>query len=305
MRHDTPTQSPGKVEFTWPEFPLGIGTGRLCSLNGGLSISKATDLLRQAHDLGVRFFDTAPSYGQGQAEQAIGRLDSSKRNDAIVCTKVGYSLGSKGHLINVAKPFVQPILPWVGALRTYIASARDRAGETGGSMTLTIEPAAIRTAIEGSLKRLNRDYIDLYMMHDPSADSVEDEANQQEFEALVKSGKIRCWGISTSDGDVARRAAAVPGCSVIEMPGYPAWVDANPKAYEACSVHGVKIIANGVLTPLTRNAHTNGNAGPAMSAADCIKYAFHLPETKMVLCGARQAANLNSNVAIMRQLLTA
>ncbi len=83
VRHDSSPQSTGKIELPWPEFPLGIGTGRLCSLNGGLSVPKATDLLRQAHELGVRFFDTAPSYGQGQAEQAIGRLDSSMRNDSM------------------------------------------------------------------------------------------------------------------------------------------------------------------------------------------------------------------------------
>lgn len=88
-------------------FPLGFGTARLRSVNGGISARSAAALLGRAFEDGIRFFDTAPSYGQGQAEEAIGRLCSRARHEVFICSKVGYSYGRRGAAINVVKPLIR------------------------------------------------------------------------------------------------------------------------------------------------------------------------------------------------------
>jgi aryl-alcohol dehydrogenase-like predicted oxidoreductase len=230
----------------WPELSLGIGTGRLCSLNGGVTVCRAAWFLDQAFDMGIRFIDTAPTYGQGHVEEAIGRLAPQVRNQYLVCSKVGYTFGRKADLINFAKPVLRPILPWANFLRHRIAAARQEAN-SATSCRLNIEPNVIRSILEKSLQRIRRDYLDLLLLHDPSGESVDNPANQIELSQLVKSGKIRSWGVSTCNADVVRRAIDTAGCAAVQFPVHRQWIDENPGLIQQCGDRGVSIIANSVI----------------------------------------------------------
>ncbi len=118
--------------------------------------------IRRARDLGVNFFDTADIYGHGRSESLLGLVLSRKRNDAVIATKVGNVKTSAGeHLKDFSKQH-------------------------------------IFYAIDGSLKRLRTDYVDLYQVHNPTIAEMRREEIQEAMEMLQSLGKIRYWGTSVT-----------------------------------------------------------------------------------------------------------
>jgi aryl-alcohol dehydrogenase-like predicted oxidoreductase len=277
-----------------------MGTGRLCSLNGGLSIGQAGRLLRHAFELGVRFIDTAPTYGQGHAERAIGRLPPAIREEFTICTKVGYTFGRKTSFINAAKPLLRSLLPRLDSLRRTADSAREIA-MTARKASLTIEPDVIQTVLHESLRRMRRDSIDLLMLHDPSQDSVANHANQDELGRLADCGKIRAWGVSTSDPDVLLRAADAPGCSVVQFPVNRVWMNDNPGVLEKCAEGGLSIIANSVFANLAQQPDQQPGKRQSPTAEQSLAFAIHQPGVRMVLCGTRNREHLTHSVEAMRK----
>ena len=116
--------------------------------------------IRRARDLGVTFFDTADSYGFGRSESLLGIVLSRKRQDVVLATKVGNVRTSSGAL---KKDFSQQ---------------------------------HIYHAVDGSLKRLRTDYIDLYQVHNPSLEDLRRDEIQEVMSRLQEVGKIRFWGVS-------------------------------------------------------------------------------------------------------------
>lgn len=142
-------------------YQLGFGTWGLSGKSYG-SIDKglAVWLLKEAYERGIRFYDTAPAYGNGSVENLLGNAFGSK-HDVCICTKVGLSIADNG----------------VDLLST------DR--------------NSIEKSIESSLKRLNKDSIDLLLVHSPVfSSSLQEELLHQHLEELKDSGKICQYGIS-------------------------------------------------------------------------------------------------------------
>ena len=110
---------------------------------------------------GITFFDTADTYGNGQSEEMLGAALKGRREEAVIATKFGHPSGGEGHS---------------GASRRWI-----------------------RIAVEGSLRRLGTDWIDLYQMHMPDPATLIDETLETLTE-LVSEGKVRCVGSSNLAG---------------------------------------------------------------------------------------------------------
>ncbi|MCC6443308.1 MAG: aldo/keto reductase [Armatimonadetes bacterium] len=122
-------------------------------------------LLRKAFDLGVTFYDTADTYGNGYGEEILARALKGKRDQLTVATKFGYDI--------------------------YNAPA-DRKGQQ--ELAHRWEPNYIRYACEQSLKRLETDRIDIYQMHNPRLDTIRSDDSKAVLESLKGEGKIRAWG---------------------------------------------------------------------------------------------------------------
>ena len=121
-------------------------------------------LLEKAFDLGINFFDTADTYGEGYGEEILARALRHERNNIIIATKFGYD-------------FYDSI---------------ERIGHQ--ERTQRFEPEFIRFACEQSLLRLKTDYIDLYQLHNPRIDSIEKDEVFDVLDTLVKEGKVRYYG---------------------------------------------------------------------------------------------------------------
>jgi aryl-alcohol dehydrogenase-like predicted oxidoreductase len=139
--------------------------------NFGWRIDKSATkaVVDAALDMGVNFFDTADIYGTGQSEDYLGEALGSRRNDIVLATKFGMSMGE---------------------------------GKSGASRAYVIE------ACEASLRRLKTDHIDLYQLHTPDATTRLSETLEA-LDALVRAGKVREIGCSNFSADQLRDAAAV------------------------------------------------------------------------------------------------
>ena len=130
---------------------------------GSVQESELLDAIHAALDAGVNFFDTADTYGLGQSERTLAKGLGSRRRDVVIESKFGVRVG-------------------------------------GGKTVYDNSPEYIQLALEESLRRLNTDYIDVYLIHyrdgkTPIADVV------GKLEELKAAGKLRYYGLSNIHGD--------------------------------------------------------------------------------------------------------
>ncbi|MEU9090480.1 aldo/keto reductase [Streptomyces sp. NPDC048428] len=167
-----------------------IGLGAMGMSHGytgsGTDEAEAVRTVHRALELGVTLIDTAEIYGPYTNEELLGRALKGRRDKVVLATKFG--------LVS-------------------------HAGE--GPWNLDSSPANIRTAVEGSLKRLGTEYIDLYYQHrvDPNT-PIEETAGA--VGELVAEGKVRAFGLSEAGPDTIRRAHAIHPVSAVQSE-YSLW----------------------------------------------------------------------------------
>ena len=158
---------------------LGFGCMSLNFLDGkGLDKKDAIMLLRNAVEKGITFFDTAEAYGPYTNEEIVGDGLQAYRKDVIIATKFG---------------------------------CKDARPVTG----LDSRPETIRAVVEGSLKRLKTDYIDLLYQHrvDPNV-PIEDVAGT--VKDLIREGKVKYFGLSEASPKTIRKAHAIQPVSALQ-----------------------------------------------------------------------------------------
>lgn len=167
-----------------------IGLGAM-SMAGYYNIGQGSDdesirTIHRALDLGVTHIDTAEIYGPYTNEELVGRALKGRRDKVVLATKFGFISHSGG-----------------------------------GSGVLDSSPANIRVAVEGSLKRLGTDHIDLYYQHrvDPNT-PIEDTVSA--LAELVAEGKIRYIGLSEAGPATIRRAHAIHPIAALQTE-YSLW----------------------------------------------------------------------------------
>ena len=166
--------------------PVGLGCMGLSHAYGtAVEKSEAVNILRQAFDMGYNFFDTAECYTGLNAdgttsynEEIVGEAIKPFRDKVFLATKCGVRHSDRGLLVDS-------------------------------------RPETIRRSVEGSLKRLGTDHIDLYYQHriDPDVSPEEVAGTMAD---LIKEGKILSWGISETDEAYLRRAHAVYPVAAIQ-----------------------------------------------------------------------------------------
>jgi aryl-alcohol dehydrogenase-like predicted oxidoreductase len=190
---------------------LGLGTGRL-----GATLKQGTDrdsiaMLQEALDSGITFYDTADSYGQGKSEELIGRAFKGRRDQVVLATKTGYRLSSAAGVAARLKPVLRPLLRSLKPLRRVAASARS------SQMSQDFSPGHVNEAIDGSLRRLQTDHVDLYQLHSPPTAALRDGEVFAVLDALRAAGKVRYYGVSCLTVEDAALALRHPGVSAVQV----------------------------------------------------------------------------------------
>ena len=155
----------GKTDLNLSEVGFGVWTVGT-SWWGKIEEPQSINLLRQAFDLGITFFDTGDTYGEGYGEEILAKALKTERHDIVIGTKFGYDF--------------------------YANLVREGHQERPQKWT----PGFVRYACEQSLRRLDTDYIDLYQLHNPKMDAIEDDELFGTLDELVAEGKILNYGFA-------------------------------------------------------------------------------------------------------------
>lgn len=152
---------------------------------------EAIKVIRQAVEAGVTFFDTAEVYGPYTNEELVGEALQPYRDKIVIATKFGYDIEN------------------------------NKMDAAGRPIALSSKPSVIRRAVEGSLKRLRTDHIDLYYQHRVDPDTPIEEVAET-VKDLIKEGKVLHWGLSEASAKTVRRAHAVCPLTAVQSE-YSMW----------------------------------------------------------------------------------
>lgn len=181
---------------------LGFGCASLGSRVGRREGLRA---LAKAHDLGINWFDVAPSYGDGEAEWIFSEFVKGRREGIHICTKCGLAPGNIGRLQRLAKPLVRSVVRVVPQLRQVASRGRESAS------AMPMAAALLREGLDLSLKRLGTDHIEVYALHDPDPEDLDRDDVQRAMEDVLASGKVRVVGVAGNfEAAVAAMRTEVP-----------------------------------------------------------------------------------------------
>ncbi|MGB0008237.1 MAG: aldo/keto reductase [Candidatus Sulfotelmatobacter sp.] len=173
---------------------LGLGCmGMSFSYGPPKDKKEMTDLLHAAVDRGITFFDTAEVYGPWSNEELVGEALAPFRGKVVIATKFGFD----------------------------VSPDKDPRGMKGAPPAVNSQPHHIKQAVEGSLKRLKVETIDLLYQHrvDPDV-PIEDVAGA--VKELIHAGKVKHFGMSEAGAKTIRRAHAVQPLTALQSE-YSLW----------------------------------------------------------------------------------
>jgi len=240
--------------------PLGFGCASIASLGTRHSPAEVQATLRLAVARGLRFFDTADVYGQGDSERLLGRLIADSGVPLVVCSKVGLRLAQSQLAIRLAKPLLGPLLRrWAGARAR--STALRRASERHD-----FAPATLRQRVHASLRRLGLARLDLLLLHSPPVALAERDELLALLQRLQQSGEIGAYGVSAAQLGDAAHWAHWPGLACLQLPLTPvAGLQARGIGVVAREVYGAGRLAS---TPQQRaQALAAVLAAPAVASA--------------------------------------
>ncbi len=168
-------------------------------------------LLSEAYDSGITFFDTADMYSQGESEVLVGRALRHVRGRVVIASKAGYCLPRRRMLAARLKPVLRPLIRLLRVRRDRLPTG------TRGALAQDFSPGYLTRAVEGSLRRLRTDYLDLLQLHSPPADVVARGEWCSALEAMKRAGKIRFYGISCDTVEAALAALKFDGVASLQV----------------------------------------------------------------------------------------
>jgi len=257
-----------------PVSQIGMGTWQL-GVNAGwrnLSEQEAIRMVHTALEAGVNFFDTAPNYGAGTSELRLGKaLQKADRSDIIINTKFGHTVG--------------------------------------GNIDFSTD--AIRTSVEGSLRRLQVDYLDSAIFHNPPHELLDGNraaAQYELLERLVEEGKIKAYGASLDTYEEIKLFVETTNGAVVEA-FFNILHQGTARAFELAQEREVGIIVkipmdSGWLSGKYGPEHTFEGVRSRWSGADIEQRAalveavkqllepdFQLPQAALTFCLAHEAVS--------------
>jgi len=189
---------------------LGFGASRLHYLRTSVERQK---MLAAALDFGLTHIDVAPIYGEGLAEREVGRARKGGKSFTLT-TKFGIS---PLRLIDAVPALALPVMAARSVLRRF-----DRAQEARPVIDATL----LRASLEASLRRLQTEYVDLLLLHEPTLNRIADtDALVDELDRLRTAGKIGSWGLAGGWDAACDIAARFPALAQVIQTGESEWSD--------------------------------------------------------------------------------
>jgi len=265
---------------------IGLGCSRLGSTLSGCTGAAAEQLVRHALDSGVTLFDTADIYGQGESERLVGAGLRGRREEAVIVTKAGQRFTPAQRMVALAKAPLRQLARRLPGLKEAIASRR------AAPLPRDYSPAHLQRAIEGSLRRLQVERIDLFLLHSPAADTVERGEFSELLNRMVQQGKLRAWGVSCDDAACVRAALRRPEVAALQVPLDVA--EAMRPELEAAAQRGVGLMLREIFA---------GRPVTAAGREAAIRAALTFPQA-LALVGTTSAAHLDEALGCAQRTRT-
>jgi D-threo-aldose 1-dehydrogenase len=310
------TRPIGSTSFNVTE--ISFGTAPLGNLYHVVSEEDAQATLQSAWDAGIRYFDTAPHYGAGLAEERLGRFLAGKK-DFVTSTKVG---------------------------RIIHPTTRDKAEDHGfvdahpAILEYDYSGDGIMRSLEASHKRTGLDHFDILFVHDIGPLTHKPEANARHMKAffdtgikrlddLRSAGTIGAWGVGVNETQVCLDIMAQTHLDVILMAGRYTLLDRSAEAelLPLCKQRGTSFVIGGVFnsgilatgpvagapfnyTPASDDVLRRVSAMQDIAKAagtDLATVALHFPfqnkVTASVLLGTAKPSSLARNIAALERTI--
>jgi len=290
---------------------LGFGTTGIGGLYSATSEQAAEETMETAWELGVRFFDTAPQYGNGMAEQRLGAFLTTKaRDEYVLCTKVGWLLR----------------MPERGASET--SNFKDTPPKRP---TFDFSYDGVMISVEESLKRLGVERIDVLHIHDPDAHFANAiNGAYKALDRLRSEGAIGAVGVGMNQSEMLVEFARNGNFDCFLLAGRYTLLEqgALKELLPLCTERRISVIIGGVYNsgilanPIEGTKFNYRDAAPAhieralelekvclrhgvpLKAA-AVQFPLSHPAVASVLTGARSRAEVLENDALFRQPIPA
>lgn len=155
----------GKSGIKVSEIGFGAWTIGLDWWGKKIDDDEAVRMLKKAYDVGINFYETADMYGKGKSERLLGRAFRDMRNEVVYSTKWGYDMYSAEQVGHAELPQKH-------------------------------DSEFLHFALKKSLERLDTDYVDVYSLHNPKMDAIQNDELFASLDDLVKKGTIKSHGIA-------------------------------------------------------------------------------------------------------------
>ncbi len=271
---------------------LGLGTAPLGGLFEPVSAAEAQATIDRAWELGVRYFDTAPLYGCGLAEEHLGAaLAARPRDEYTISTKVGRILvPGRPSTLYIGAPPLEAVFDYT--------------------------PDGIRRSLAGSLERLGLERVDVVLLHDP-------EQHMDDTRRAVDTVRelARWVGVGTNVAATATELVARGEVDVVLLAGRYTLLDrtAADELLPLCSARGVPVLAAGVFNSgvlaggstfdyedapdeiLVRRRALQTLCAPydVPVAAAALQFPLRHPAVESVVVGARSATEIEEDVELL------
>lgn len=305
---------------------LGFGSGSLGNLYRPITDGDAADAVRAAWQSGIRYFDTAPHYGFGLSEKRLGAAlaEADPGQTAIVSTKVGRRL--------------DPVPPGTDLSATRQAFVSPEPFESAFDYRYD----AVMRSFEASLKRLQRDRIDILYCHDlgsfthgadhPRRFAEFIDGGYRAMRELRESGAVGAIGLGVNETAICEQVIAEVEIDAILLAGRYTLLEQEPLAsfFPLCEARGVRVVVggpfnSGILATGVRGGPVHYNYGPAPQAviaragaiedicaahgvplaAAALQFPRAQPQVACVLAGMDSAAQAEAAVALMARPIPA
>ena len=252
---------------------LGLGCG---GLDGRHGLRRSARMIEAALELGINYFDVAPSYGT--AEEALGKV-IGESSDVVIATKMGQPHAPYSSAKMFVRETIKPVLDRLTFLKRRLAKKAMTSAPPANRPRYDFSQAAIQRSVEKSLQNLRRSKIDVLLAHEPHVDDLNDDLRQR-FESLKTDQLISAYGVGI--GAVDDRWT--PFGSV--------WQSAWPGEPVAQYQQDVSYVFHRVI----RNAQRDANGQTVVSAADLVRAARAAAPGCLLVVSASTPARLRELV---------
>lgn len=189
---------------------LGFGCGAVMGRVGKAGSLRA---MAEAFDAGVNLFDTARSYGQGQAETVLGEFLRGQRDKAFISTKFGIRSEASAGWKTMLLPAARFAARHVPAIRRAVRRQPEHQ-----VMPAPLTPEHLHAGLEQSLRHLKTDYVDFFFLHDVPPPVAQRDDLFAAMQDLQQQGKVRWYGVSSSVEAAETMLRSRPGAEAVQMP---------------------------------------------------------------------------------------